>query len=138
MPIKSPSMGVSISIRSIPQKVGGVVQLQLRGLFMLNTFNQALTDRRREASIRFSRTDKSDPFTFNRAMSHIHSGVVGFRQDKINGKSVVTHCLYDADTFPSTHDIDPRWEPLRKLQAAKGWRVTSTVNGTAYRNVCRP
>lgn len=105
---------------------------------MSNQFNQALTMRRREAATRYSRFDKSDPHSFSRAMSHANSGVVGFRQDKINGKTVTTNCLYDADTYPSTHDIDPRWEQLRKLQVANGWKPTSSVNGTAYRNVCRP
>lgn len=97
-----------------------------------NVFKQALYERRREAAIRYSRTDKSDPFAFSRAVSHINGGVVSTRTDRINGKAVETHCLYDADTYPATNDIDPRWAPIAHLGTIK------QVQGTSYRNICRP
>ncbi len=97
-----------------------------------NAFAHALVDRRREAAIRHSRFDKSDPFVFNRAMCHINNGVVGFRDVKEGNKTRKVHALYDADTYPSRHPVDERWAPIAHLGTVK------EVNGTRYQNVCRP
>lgn len=97
-----------------------------------NAFRSALVDRRREAAIRHSRFDKSDPFVFNRAMSHIYNGIVDFRTVKEGGKDRTVHCLYDADTYPARVAVDERWASIAHLGTIK------EVNSTSYRNVCRP
>lgn len=90
--------------------------------------NQALVT----AAIRYSRFDKSDPFAFSRAMTHIQNGVVGPRTIKEGGKEKEQQCLYDADTYPAKVAVDERWATLSNRGHIRD------VNSTSYRNVCRP
>lgn len=101
---------------------------------MKNVFHSTLQSRQEQAARRHANFDKSDPHTYNRAVSHIHNGVVGFRSAKVHGKDAEVHALYDADTFPGTRDVDPRWEPLRTLSSGRVREVPVTV----YKNVCKP
>ncbi len=45
---------------------------------MVNPFHSTLHSRRQQAARRYSNFDKSDPFAYNRAMSHITNGIVDF------------------------------------------------------------
>lgn len=101
---------------------------------MKNIFHTSLQGRREEAARRYAGANKSDPHAFNRAMCHSANGVVSFRTVKLNGKEQEQHCQYDADTFPGTRDLDPRWAPLNKLRE----RPMNEVGVTIYKNVCRP
>lgn len=97
----------------------------------MNVFSGAVIQRRREAAIRHSRFDKSDPHTFNRAMSHAHNAVCSF---EMGADRKPVHVMYDADTFPCTRPLDPRWAPLNVLRK----HPMTEVNDTAYKNVTRP
>lgn len=101
---------------------------------MKNIFQSSLYSRRREGAVRFSRTCPSDPHAFNRAMTHINNGVVGFTgTDK-----GLRHDMYDADTFPGRREADPRWEKLNELRQRMKLPSLQEVQCTAYRNVVRP
>lgn len=78
--------------------------------------------------------DKADPHVYNRAVTHIRNGIVGFREAKVHGKSEEVHAQYEADTFSGTRDPDPRWAPIAHLGTGRVTQVPVTV----YRNITRP
>lgn len=100
-----------------------------------NPFQQAFYQRRSEGAIRYSRTDKSDPHSYKRAMSHTYTGIAAVGRSEDN--RVVT-AYYDADTFSGHRDPDPRWDGLKPLREKMGLRPLERVDCTAYRNVVRP
>lgn len=101
---------------------------------MKNVFSTSLKDRRIQAARRYSSFDKSDPHAFNRAVSHINNGIVGFRTAKVNGKEAEVPCDYDSDVFTGSRDPDPRWAPIAHLGTGRVVQVTVTT----FRNIRRP
>lgn len=97
-----------------------------------NPFKSSLGLRRSSEARRYAATDKSDPHTYNRAMSHTTSGIVGPRTDRIGNRNVTQDCPYDADTFAGVREPDPRWAPIAHLGTIK------QVPCTVFRNVVRP
>jgi len=97
-----------------------------------NIFSTSLTLRRTSEARRYAATDKSDPFAFSRAMSHVTSGIVGPRTDKVGNRTVTVDCPYDADTFAGVREPDPRWDAIKHLGTIK------QVPCTVFRNVVRP
>lgn len=106
--------------------------VNIKSLHALNIFANNLKMRQQEAARRYAGFDKSDPFAYNRAMSHAAFGLCSTRTDTEGSKQVTKSTMYDADTFPVTRAPDERWAPLQALKAVK------EVQGTQYRNVVRP
>lgn len=67
-------------------------------------------DRMIEGARKYAKADRSDPFAFNRAMTHIANGICGFNQ---NGQDA----FYDAEEF---------------VDSSLGWPVKT------FRNIKRP
>lgn len=105
---------------------------------MKNIFSIGLSARRRESARRYMGADKSDPHTFNRAITHNENGVCSFRTVTDHGRAKEVHCHYDTDTYPGTRDLDPRWAPLQEWQRSRKLRVITQVPVTIHKNVCRP
>ena len=85
----------------------------------MNNVQAAQRQRYVEAAKRYARANASDPFAFNRCMTHIDNGIVGIIRD---GDKEGEEAIYTADEF------------LEERQAHTGGSYTVT----AYRNVKRP
>ena len=84
----------------------------------MNTLKQRWT----EAAKRYADADRSDPFTFARAMTHIRTGIVGFKDR--GGEAI-----YSADEHMET----------RQLPAGMKFSNGDTeYQVRAYRNITRP
>lgn len=97
---------------------------------MKNVFYLSVFARRTQGARRFADANKSDPYAFNRAMTHIRNGIC---EPFVNEDKKLVQAIYDADTYPTTQPIDERWAPLLKLRPG-----TTTMQTTAFRNVQRP
>ena len=74
-------------------------------------------------AVDYARADRSDPFTFNRVMTHLSCGVTNPRTDKDRREA-----LYGAETV-----IDQRY--LRKGEFSDG---TKSYHGLTFKNMIRP
>lgn len=72
-------------------------------------------------ALAYAAADKSDPFTYNRIMAHIASGLC-------DDKDGHTDCRYKADAYEET----------RKLPPSPAYPDGQEYTITAYRNVQRP
>lgn len=84
-----------------------------------------------KAAQRYAAADKSDPFTFNRAMTHLANGVAGIRQDdgEFNG-STGQIAIYNANI--TVEEASSSGSPLGVLGDAR------TYNSVGFRNMVRP
>jgi hypothetical protein len=97
----------------------------------VETVNEHLVKRRNaqiEAAKRYAASDKSDPFTLNRALAHIRNGIVGFQVDK-NGKPTEQRAWYDAEKHQETRKLP---EGSTFSDGTNEWVVD------AYKNVQHP
>ena len=78
----------------------------------MNEIQQKVHARKVQGCINYAMANKSDPFAFNRAMTHVSNGIVGYLKDGSEAfysatPTVEMRELPDGQTYPATvyHDM---------------------------------
>jgi hypothetical protein len=108
--------------------MGGLLVSKRKGNVMLNTYHAEIQAYLTNEALHYAHADRSDPFAFSRALTHLKSGIASYRPDIDDDRRLVL----------SSYSASPAQETRKLPEGKKFSDGTTEYRVTTYRNMKRP